>query len=483
MEVLAIVGAVLVVLLGVLVVNALRLHPTEVADPLPPSDVVGDDDAVERFQEILRLPTVWGAQDPEADHVPFDAFVPALRTLYPRVFENLELTLFETYGIMLKWKGVDPTLAPAVLMAHHDVVSADPAGWTHDPFAADIADGKVWARGAVDTKCILAALFEATDALLAEGYVPPRDVYLCSSNCEEDNGSTTPAMVAHFKEQGITPAFVLDEGGAVIDNPPLGVKCPFAVIGVSEKGLFNAFVTTNAAGGHAATPSAADATAKLVSALDDVQKNPPAAKLAAPIEAMLKELAARGSFGLRLVFGNLWLFRPLVLRILKGNSETAAMVRTTYALTQLAGSPSANIIPKQARATVNVRVDPSESVDAALARLKGHFDAETQFEVAAAIDPSPVSPFEDDAVFDYLRSVTQSVYPDAGIAPYIQSSCSDSRHFARICPHTYRFAGILFRGDQRTRVHGQDENLDVDAFTRGVGFYPDFIRHLDRLGK
>lgn len=483
MTVLVIVGVIFVALMVVLVVNAVRLKPGKVASSLPPSDAAGDDRAVERFQNMLRLPTVWGEQDPDADHAPFDAFVPTMRNLYPRVFENLELTMFETYGIMLKWKGVNSTLAPAVLMAHHDVVSADPAGWTHDPFSAVIEDGKIWARGAVDTKCILAALFEAVDVLLSEGYVPPRDVYLCSSNCEEDNGQTTPAMVAHFKERGITPAFVLDEGGAVIDNPPLGVTCPFAVIGVTEKGLFNAFVTTNAPGGHAATPSRDDATAKLVSALDEVQKNPPTAKLAKPIEVMLKELAARGSFGLRLVFGNLWLFRPLVLRILKSNHETAAMVRTTYALTQLAGSPSANIIPKQATATVNVRVDPSESVAAALARFKSHFDTETQFEVRSAIEPSPVSPFENDAVFDYLRSVTHSVYPDAGIAPYIQSSCSDSRHFARICPHTYRFAGILFRGDQRTRVHGQDENLDVDAFKRGVGFYTEFIRHLDLLGE
>ncbi|MEG1097836.1 MAG: M20/M25/M40 family metallo-hydrolase [Raoultibacter sp.] len=467
----------------VLLFNAVRLKPAVVENPLPPSDAMGDDAAVERFQEMLRLPTVWGAQNPDIDHAPFDVFVPRMRTLYPGVFAQLELTLFETYGIMLKWKGANPALAPAVLMAHHDVVDADTQGWEHEPFAAQIEQGKIWARGAVDTKCILAALFEATETLLAQGYVPPRDVYICSSNCEEDNGATTPAMVAHFKEQGIEPFFVLDEGGAVIDNAPLGVSCPFAVIGVTEKGLFNAFVTTKAQGGHAATPSLGDATASLVSSLEAVQKNPPVAKLSAPIEAMLKELAAHGGFGLKVVFGNLWLFAPLVKKIMKGDPETAAMVRTTYALTQLEGSPAANIIPKQAKATVNVRVDPLETVDEALARLKGHFDDTAAFEVRNAIDPSPTSPFENDAVFNYLRSVIHSVYPSAGIAPYVQSSCSDSRHFARICPHTYRFAGILFRGDQRARIHGQDENLDVEAFKRGVGFYTDFIRHLDLLGK
>lgn len=483
MVALFIVLAMIVLLVVVLMVNAAKLKPTPVEDPLPLSNACGDDASVARFQEMLRCATVWAAENPDADHAAFDAFVPKMREVYPRVFDKLELTMVETYGIMLKWKGLNSELAPVVLMAHHDVVDANPEGWTHDPFGAEIADGKIWARGSVDTKCILAGLFEATDVLLSEGYTPPRDIYLCSSNCEEDSGDTGPALVAYFKEQGITPFFVLDEGGAVIDNPPLGVQCPFAVIGVTEKGLFNASVTTNSQGGHASTPSLGDATAKLVSSLDEVQKNPPAAKLSEPIEVMLKELAAHGSFGLRIVFGNLWLFRPLVLKIMKSNHETAAMVRTTYALTRLAGSPAANIIPKQARATVNVRVDPLETVDQAFGRLKGHFDHETTFEVHNAIEPSPVSSFVNDPAFNYLRKVTHSLYPDAGIAPYVQSSCSDARHFSRICPNTYRFAGFLFRGDQRSRIHGQDENIDVEAFKRGVGFYSELIRHLDLLGK
>lgn len=482
MYVLAVIGAAVVVLVAVLLVNAARLKPTPIKNPLPASDARGDDAAVERFREMLRSATVWGAENPEADHTPFDEFVPKLRLLYPGVFGHLELTMVESYGIMLRWPGANSELAPVVLMAHHDVVSAHAEEWTHDPFAADIEDGKIWARGSVDTKCILAALFEAAETLLAEGFVPPRDIYLCSSNCEEDNGQTAPAMVALFKDRGIEPYMVLDEGGAVIDNPPLGVTRPFAAIGVTEKGLFSAFLTVHSKGGHASTPSLEDATGKLVAGLDSLQKHPAPAKLSTPIETMLRELAAYGGFGLRVVFGNLWLFRPLVVRIMKGDPETAAMVRTTYAITELEGAPAANIIPKSARGTVNVRIDPAEGVDEAFGRIKEHFDDQTEYELRFAIDPSPVSPFEDPA-FDYLRAVTHSVYPDAGIAPYVQSSSSDARHFHRICPRTYRFAGILFKGDQRARIHGQDENLDVDAYKRGVGFYTEFIRHLETLGK
>lgn len=475
--------AVLAVLVAVLLVNACRLKPTQVADPLPQTTERGDDESVERFREMLRIPTVWDLRNESADRSAFDEFVPTLRKLYPLVFEKCELELVDGYGISLLWKGKNRELAPIVLMAHHDVVEANPAGWTHDPFAADIDGGRIYARGAVDTKCIWAALLESASRLMAEGFVPPRDIYLFSTNTEEDGGDTTPHMCELLVSRGRVPYMVLDEGGAVIDNAPLGVKGQFAAIGVSEKGVFNCALTTHADGGHASTPSLRDATAKLVSGLEAIQKNPPKAKLSAPVEAMLKELAARGSFALRLVFGNLWLFRPVVLKIMKGSSETAAMVRTTYALTQLEGSKAHNVIPKKAAATVNVRVDPGETVAQALGRIESQFDDVTEYELFEVSEPSPVSPFEGDPAFDYIRRIVNCAYPEAGIAPYVQSSCSDARHFARICPRTYRFAGFLFKGDQRSRIHGQDENLDVDAYKQGVGFYVEFIRNLEMLGK
>ncbi len=488
--VLIIVGAiigVIVVLAVILLINAMLLHPTQVSNPLPSPEVFGDERSVERFCAILQSKTVWAAEDPEADHRAFETFIPKLQELYPQVFAALELTKINDYGILLRWAGRNAEAAPVVLMSHHDVVFANEGEWTYDPFAAEIVDGKIYARGSVDTKCILAGILEAIDYLLSLNYTPPCDVYLCSSNSEEDMGLTGKQMAEYFSSRGITPRFVLDEGGAVIDNAPLGVSCEFAAIGVAEKGFLTAFCEVTSKGGHAATPSPQDAPAKLVSALNEMITSPAPVQLSKPIEITLKELAAHGGLGLRLVFGNLWLFRPIVMMIMKRNSETAAMVRTTYALTELEGSKAANVIPREAKATINVRIDPQENIEVALGRLKGYFskagiaDEDTRYNVVGPINPSPVSPY-DDEVFDYLRKVTHSVYPTAGIAPYIQSSCTDARHFALICPHTYRFAGFLFRGEQRSTIHGKDENLDVESFKRGVGFYIQLLTHLDKLG-
>jgi carboxypeptidase PM20D1 len=474
--------AVLLVLAAAMLLNAVRLKPMPAATPLPlaaPEDPVR---SVQRFQAILRCATVWGAEEEDADRRAFEEFLPLLRQLYPLVFERLELSVVNGYGIMLRWPGADAGLAPIVLMAHYDVVSAEREAWSHDPFAAEIADGRIWARGAIDTKCILSALLEATEALLMDGHVPPRDVYLCSSNCEEDGGSTVHDMIAHLLSQGKAPYLVIDEGGGIIDDAPLGVTRPVAAIGVAEKGFFNAFVTVNAKGGHSATPRAGDSTNKLVHSLHSLATHNAPARLNAATEAMLKELAAMSGFGLRLVMANLWLLRPLVLRIMRADGETAAMVRTTYALTELEGARAANIIPTQAKAAVNVRVDPNETVEVAFNRLKTHFDAQAEFSLEGVVEPSPISPFNDEA-FNYLRSIIGRVYPEAGVIPYVQSSRSDAGHFSRVCPHTYRFAGFFFRGSQRSAIHGVDENIDVESYIRGIGFYIELIRNFGRLGE
>ncbi len=469
----------LVALAAVMLHNADEVKPTPIKKPLPQSEACGTDESVDRFCEMLKMKTVWGRENPNADHTPFDNFVPRMRELYPLTFSKLELTMLKTYGILLKWEGQNPELDPIVLMAHHDVVEANPTGWNHDPFAADIENGRIYARGTLDTKNLLAGIYEATETLLSEGFTPARTVYLWSSNCEEDNEDTTVYAVNYFKDHGITPALVMDEGGAIVDNPPLGVKRDMAVVGVAEKGLVNAFITVRSAGGHASTPSKNDATVKLIEGLSKLMSTQPTSRMNEPLLAMLHELAAYGSTGIKLVFGNMWLFRPLVMKVLESNSETSAMVRTTYALTELQGSPTANVLPKEAHATVNIRIDPAETVQQAVNRIRDCFDDDVEIVLKDPNEPSRISPR--DGAYDYISSVIHSVYPNAGIMPYIQSSCSDARHMSRAFDHVYRFGGMIYHGDQRKTIHGQDENIDVDSFKRGVGFYIEFIRNLDSL--
>ena len=103
-------------------------------------------------------------------------------------------------------------------MSHQDVVPAE-GTWSHAPFSGDIADAKVWGRGASDTKASLMAFFQAVEELLAAGYEPANDVYLSSSCTEEWAGDGAPKIVAELKRRGVRPFLVCDEGGGIITEP------------------------------------------------------------------------------------------------------------------------------------------------------------------------------------------------------------------------------------------------------------------------
>lgn len=476
-------------------VRAARMRPSRAqGSPLDAGGYTADDAAVERFRELLRIPTVSRDEAALVDREPFERWVPTLRRLYPLTFEACELTMIDEFGILLRWPGADSTLDPIVMMAHHDVVPVEGQKWEHDPFGAEIADGEIWARGSLDTKCIVGAFFEATEHLIASGYVPPRDVWYFSSNGEEVSGPAARDAVAWLRERGIHPYLVLDEGGAVAGDTPLGVKVPVAMVGVSEKGHVDLTVTARADGGHASTPTSVDAPRLLARVCERIAANPGMPCFTEALDATLAELASRSSLLYRLVFSNLWLTRPAVAKIMAGNGETAAMLRSTYALTQLEGSPAHNVLPPVARANFNVRVAPFETVADAVERARalaaeecaasGVSPDHVTVEIATAVpytEPAPVSPFENDAAFDYLHRCVTGVYPEAGFAPYVQNSCTDSREFNAICDRVYRFCGFEYSGEARSLIHAENERIGVDVYKRGIEFYVAFLKNLGEL--
>jgi len=378
-------------------------------------------------------------------------------------------------------------------MAHQDVVPVEGQKWDHDPFGAEIIDGEIWARGSLDTKDIAAGFFEAAAYLIDTGYVPPRDVWYFSSSGEEISSAVVYDAVDWLREHDVHPYLVLDEGGAVATEVGLGVDAPIALIGVTEKGYADVTVRTISPGGHASNPSPNDATVLLSRICARVGNHPPKAKISAVVEAMLTELAAHGSPFYKKVFGNINLTRPLIAKILADNHETAGMVRTTYALTQLEGSPSHNVLPTTAVANYNVRVLPSETLANAVDRIQKVADHEARksgvasgviVEVNESIphsEPSPVSPYINDPAFDYIHRCVAGVYPEAGCAPYEVTACTDAHAFCAICDRVYRFGGFIYSKEARSLIHGPNERIGVDVFKRDMAFYVAFLANLEKV--
>lgn len=466
-------------------------RPAPAAVALPAADAVAG-----RLSALVRVPTISSRVPEEVDPARFAELVALLETLYPHVHRVLERELVsrpsddgvaaQGQSLLFRWRGTggaDGEREPVVLMAHYDVVAvpglpvpvddvdARVEGWTHPPFAGVVRDGAVWGRGTLDDKGALVVVLEAVEALVAAGWTPPRDVYLSFGHNEETAGDGAREAVRRLRERGVTPWLVLDEGGAVVQGAMPGVEAPTAVVGIAEKGILDLEMSTRDEGGHASTPAPGGATVRLARAITRIDDHPFPPRLSEPVRALLATLADHADGPMRRVFANADRLGPVVARAFtRLGVEPAALVRTTVAITQLEGSPGANVLAQTARANANIRILPGETVASVVARLTRVIgDPSVTLRVVSGEDPSPVSP-AGGPQWEVLRTALGASYPDAVLTPYVQLGASDSRHYCAISEHVYRFSPFDLTPEQRGSIHGIDEHLTVDALGRGVAF-------------
>lgn len=456
-------------LLGAACVRAALLkNPEKRGEPQP---VDGEKAAkyAKDLSRMIRCETISVRESGPAEK--FARYRAELEQLFPLVHERLERTLIGD-AMLFKWRGTDPARGAVVLMAHSDVVPA--AGeWDHPPFAGEIADGCVWGRGAMDTKGSLCALFNAVEELLAEGYTPPCDVYLASSNNEEIMGDGAPNTVTWLTDHGVKLDLVLDEGGAVIEAPMPGLNGKYAMLGVLEKGYADVRFTAVSAGGHSSTPPKGTPLARLAAFVNRVETRPPfPVKITPPVKAMFAAMAPDMAFPFRLLFGNLWLFGPLLKRVIpKVSGQAGALLHTTCVFTMAQGSDAPNVIPAQASVTANLRFMVHQGREAslqALEKLANKYGL--RMEVLYACDCSPVVDVHS-AGYAYIRQCVREVFPEAGIAPYVMLGGTDAKHYAKVCDCALRFAPTVLTPQQLASMHASNENLSVDALARAVAFY------------
>ncbi len=461
-------------------VRSLVMKPERRGDgPAQPVAAVDRDAAAEHLGRMIRKRTVSGHDADSIELSEFKAFRDLLPELYPEAHKVLEREIIAGNSLLYRWKG---TVAgePLVLMSHYDVVPANDEGWTRPAFSGDLFEGRVWGRGSLDTKCTLASAFEAVEALVKDGFKPTHDVYLSFGHNEETGGDGTPAIVQYLSSHGITPGFVLDEGGAVVRGVFPGVSKPLAMVGVAEKGVTDLELTVSSAGGHSATPPHRGAAWRLARAIVRIEAKPFPAALPAATRAMFARIAPHAPFALRVVLANLWLFERLLTTVFgRLGGELNAICRTTAVVTMLEGSKAANVLPAQAKAVVNVRIAIGSTVEAMVARLKRVIDDRlVDIRVLLPGEPSPVSALGGDR-FDTLNATILEVYPDAVVVPYIVLGGTDARHYAGVSKHVYRFSPYEFSKAERASMHAVNESISVDALAKGIEFY---IRLIKRAG-
>ena len=433
------------------------------------------DAAVDHLAQMIRCKTVSYDDTTLEDNAEFDKFKALLREFYPNVFEKCEYEEVGRRGIFLKLKGRGDG-QPSVFMAHYDVVPVMEELWERDAFCGEIIDGELWGRGSLDTKVTLCGSLEAAETLLAQGFVPENDIIFAYGGDEETAGASAEAATALLKERGIVPAFVLDEGGAVVENVFPGVKEQCAVIGIAEKGLMNIDMTIRGNGGHASTPPPKSNIGQLADAVVAIEKHPFPRELTKPIAEMFDTLGRRSTFLYRMIFANLWCFMPVLDMICrKSGGELNAMMRTTVAFTKMEGSDAYNVMPPEASIGANLRLMGSMTTDKAVEYLnKVVNNPNIEIIVAQGMDPSPCS-VTDTEGWQHLKDAISQTWPEAIVSPYLMLQCSDARYYSRISPNCYRFSAMHLSSKERGRIHGNNERVPVQTVKDTVKFYLNII--------
>ncbi|OFC70297.1 M20 family peptidase [Alteromonas confluentis] len=470
-----IVGILLVGLLGILIFNAVRYTPVENA-PLKPMTLIQPDAnaLAAQLSEAITFQTIsWESGNPD-DYASFIALQQWLETTYPNVFAQLELTRINTHTLLLRWQGSEATGQPVLFSAHYDVVPVNPGTeneWTHSPFAGDIADNYVWGRGALDDKSAVVGLMASVSGLLKTGFTPKQDIYVALTHDEElgsEDGAV--ALTQWFRDQSITPAWSLDEGSFVLDGIVPGVDKGIASINVSEKGYLTLKLIAHGEGGHSSMPPENTAVTVLAEALVKLKDAPLPGGLEGISEKMYGDIARNMDFSKRLLFANLWLFKPLLSSVLDDTKSGNAMMRTTTAPTMLSGSVKSNVLPATATATINFRLHPRDTVEDVVNWVTAAIDDERiDVKMGEFTEASPVAATDNDG-FTQLVQTTRAVYPNTIITPGLTIAATDSRFYGDIT-NAYRFNPMVINNDDLEGFHGTNERISIENLVRATQFY------------
>ncbi len=458
-------------LLAVLLIRTLLFTPKPQPALSQETVTVDGDAATAALQQLVQCKTISNNDSALEDEKEFQKLIDLLPALYPNVFAVCSFEQLPDRGLLFRWPGKSSQY-PSVMMAHYDVVPVNEDSWEKPPFAGIIENGVLWGRGTLDTKATFNGVLSAANTLIAQDFQPENDIYFAFSGGEEVNGKGAVNIVDYFEANCIEPALVVDEGGAVVENVFPGVKAPCGLIGIAEKGMMNVCYTARSGGGHASAPPPKTPLTTLAKVCQNILNKPFKMHITQPAAEMFDTLGRHSSFGLKLVFANLWLFKPVLDLICRSSGgEINALVRTTTAFTMAAGSNARNVIPAEAKLISNMRLNPADTVESATAYLnKVVNDDSVEISVLESFQPSRISRTDCES-WDKVAAAVAETWPGCIVSPYLMVQCSDSRHYGRISDRVYRFSAMDMTAEERKSIHGNNEKIRLESIARAVEFY------------
>jgi acetylornithine deacetylase/succinyl-diaminopimelate desuccinylase-like protein len=362
----------------------------------------------------------------------------------------------------------DPSRA-LLLVAHMDVVGVDRAKWTVDPFAATIKDGYLYGRGAIDNKAMLVTNLVTFIALKRANARLNRDVIFLATDDEEQSGDASiKILIAKYWDK-IAAGFALNEGGNVVLQ---NGKVQYIAVQASEKVAVNVTVEAHGTSGHASMPTKDNPVVHLCAAIAKIGGYVAPVHFTtivrryfeglAPLEddeiaKWMRSLDAadRGEHAQRVISDT--------------NPQWNSMLRDTISATMLSAGVRANVIPAEARATLNVRLLPGDTIDALLGELNKlvndplvRLDVQPDAGLAA-----PPSSLENDFYADIIK-VAAEEFAGAPVLPYQSPWATDSAQLRLHNVQAYGLWPFPLTEEDLKRMHGEDERIPLASFAKGI---------------
>lgn len=417
--------------------------------------------AVDLMRQYLRINT----SNPPGNEIQTARF---FKALFDK--EGIQNEIFEykpnRANIIARIKG-NGSKKPIILLSHMDVVNTDPSAWRVDPFSAEIIEGSIYGRGALDMKNE-GLLHLLTMIILArEKPLLARDVIFLGTADEEVNDEGSLWMIANKAALFKDAEYLLTEGG---DNLLEGAGVKFVGVDVAEKAPFWLQLRATGQPGHGSRPMADSAPNRLVRAMAKIIDYQTPVKLLPAVEKFFHDIAPLQPEPWRTKFANVResLNDPAFVKAMTGNKEYNFLLRNTISLTMLSGSKQTNVIPNSASCNLDVRLLPGESPDAFLAGLEKVIgDSTIEIKQVNTFKPPNSSPL-DTELFRVISSLTKSHHPEALVTTKMLSGYTESQLYRQLGITCYGWAPIYTTVEENEGVHGNNERISVKNVREGT---------------
>lgn len=376
-------------------------------------------------------------------------------------------------SVVYRVAGHDPAAPSLALLPHLDVVPVNPSGWSVDPFAAEISDGFVWGRGAVDMLNLTAAMATVFRPYLTGEKRLPGDLVFAAVADEENSGILGAKFLVENHWEAVRADYLLTEVAYPAVPTPSGAVFP---VSVGEKGPFWTTLSASGTPGHGSSPYGSDnALHPIVEALHGLFTTPMPVAITDEWREFVGGLELDPDLGAALVDAD-----RIDDAIDRLAVEDPTFARYVHAATHLTVSPNkvdggvkANVIPDRATAEVDLRALPGmdrEFVDQHLRKAMG--SAGDRVELIPMSDHDPSSSPRGNPLWDAIVDGIEVHTGTRRVVPALMTVATDARYFRHRGTIAYGvglFDERLSFGDFLSLFHGNDERVSVDSVVRTAG--------------